>query len=167
MHFFWCLEFISQDLFFSICHRYGLWIGSPLDPNFQKYETNADALSTLKKWSISRSLLSTSYVFSSYFLLQILGCLKSILTIWGKDSMHIIITFNSLWSSIFWFCWLLIFLAIFTEELLWMFYIYFFNSWCRRELLHSYGFEHMATLNNLEKAGLFKKQVWYHFAFII
>ncbi|KAK6228271.1 hypothetical protein SCA6_000611 [Theobroma cacao] len=27
-----------------------------------------------------------------------------------------------------------------------------------RELLHSYGFEHMATLNNLEKAGLFKKQ---------
>ncbi|XP_042475287.1 vacuolar protein-sorting-associated protein 33 homolog isoform X2 [Macadamia integrifolia] len=28
----------------------------------------------------------------------------------------------------------------------------------RRELLHSYGFEHMATLNNLEKAGLFKKQ---------
>ncbi|KAK1382496.1 vacuolar protein-sorting-associated protein 33-like [Heracleum sosnowskyi] len=28
----------------------------------------------------------------------------------------------------------------------------------RRELLHSYGFEHMATLSNLEKAGLFKKQ---------
>ncbi|KAI5399759.1 Vacuolar protein-sorting-associated protein 33, variant 2 [Lathyrus oleraceus] len=28
----------------------------------------------------------------------------------------------------------------------------------RRELLHSYGFEHLATLNNLEKAGLFKKQ---------
>ncbi|KAF9594287.1 hypothetical protein IFM89_028944 [Coptis chinensis] len=28
----------------------------------------------------------------------------------------------------------------------------------RRELLHSYGFEHMATLNNLEKAGLFKRQ---------
>ncbi|XP_058762201.1 vacuolar protein-sorting-associated protein 33 homolog [Vicia villosa] len=28
----------------------------------------------------------------------------------------------------------------------------------RRELLHSYGFEHIATLNNLEKAGLFKKQ---------
>ncbi|THF97657.1 hypothetical protein TEA_029426 [Camellia sinensis var. sinensis] len=27
-----------------------------------------------------------------------------------------------------------------------------------RELLHSYGFEHMATLNNLEKAGLFRKQ---------
>ncbi|KAJ0047226.1 hypothetical protein Pint_05995 [Pistacia integerrima] len=27
-----------------------------------------------------------------------------------------------------------------------------------RELLHSYGFEHMATLNNLEKAGLLKKQ---------
>ncbi|QCE08851.1 lysine-specific histone demethylase 1 [Vigna unguiculata] len=28
----------------------------------------------------------------------------------------------------------------------------------RRELLHSYGFEHVAMLNNLEKAGLFKKQ---------
>ncbi|KAK7859301.1 vacuolar protein-sorting-associated protein 33 like protein [Quercus suber] len=27
-----------------------------------------------------------------------------------------------------------------------------------RELLHSYGFEHMATLNNLEKAGLLRKQ---------
>ncbi|KAH1230358.1 Vacuolar protein-sorting-associated protein 33 [Glycine max] len=27
-----------------------------------------------------------------------------------------------------------------------------------RELLHSYGFEHIAMLNNLEKAGLFKKQ---------
>ncbi|XWS75187.1 hypothetical protein CRYUN_Cryun01aG0063700 [Craigia yunnanensis] len=27
-----------------------------------------------------------------------------------------------------------------------------------RELLHSYGFEHMTTLNNLEKAGLFKTQ---------
>ncbi|KAL9422222.1 hypothetical protein AB3S75_034481 [Citrus x aurantiifolia] len=31
-------------------------------------------------------------------------------------------------------------------------------DYLRRELLHSYGFEHMATLNNLEKAGLFKKQ---------
>ncbi|KAG6758527.1 hypothetical protein POTOM_038882 [Populus tomentosa] len=28
----------------------------------------------------------------------------------------------------------------------------------RRELLHSYGFEHIAMLNNLEKAGLLKKQ---------
>ncbi|MCL7041089.1 hypothetical protein MKW94_008806 [Papaver nudicaule] len=28
----------------------------------------------------------------------------------------------------------------------------------RREFLHSYGFEHIATLCNLEKAGLFKKQ---------
>ncbi|KAL2324835.1 hypothetical protein Fmac_023893 [Flemingia macrophylla] len=28
----------------------------------------------------------------------------------------------------------------------------------RKELLHSYGFEHIALLNNLEKAGLFKKQ---------
>ncbi|KAK7343872.1 hypothetical protein VNO77_12960 [Canavalia gladiata] len=28
----------------------------------------------------------------------------------------------------------------------------------RREILHSYGFEHIAMLNNLEKAGLFKKQ---------
>eukprot|EP00245_Coleochaete_scutata_P001569 TRINITY_DN11946_c0_g1_i1.p1 TRINITY_DN11946_c0_g1~~TRINITY_DN11946_c0_g1_i1.p1 ORF type:complete len:607 (+),score=112.22 TRINITY_DN11946_c0_g1_i1:84-1904(+) len=28
----------------------------------------------------------------------------------------------------------------------------------RRELLHSYGFEHVFTLNNLEKAGLFIKQ---------
>ncbi|KAK9190092.1 hypothetical protein WN943_018693 [Citrus x changshan-huyou] len=32
------------------------------------------------------------------------------------------------------------------------------QSYDMRELLHSYGFEHMATLNNLEKAGLFKKQ---------
>lgn len=32
---------------------------------------------------------------------------------------------------------------------------------CRRELLHSYGFEHMFTLNNLEKAGLLSKQVCY------
>ncbi|XP_019426709.1 PREDICTED: vacuolar protein-sorting-associated protein 33 homolog [Lupinus angustifolius] len=31
-------------------------------------------------------------------------------------------------------------------------------DYLRRELLHSYGFEHIATLNNLEKAGLFKKQ---------
>ncbi|KAI8565369.1 hypothetical protein RHMOL_Rhmol03G0253700 [Rhododendron molle] len=28
----------------------------------------------------------------------------------------------------------------------------------KRELLHSYGFEHMATLNSLEKAGLLRKQ---------
>ncbi|CAN1238270.1 Vacuolar protein-sorting-associated protein 33 homolog [Linum grandiflorum] len=34
-------------------------------------------------------------------------------------------------------------------------YIPYFD---RRELLHSYGFEHIATLNNLEKAGLLKKQ---------
>ncbi|KAK9187170.1 hypothetical protein WN944_018561 [Citrus x changshan-huyou] len=32
------------------------------------------------------------------------------------------------------------------------------QSYDMRELLHSYGFEHMVTLNNLEKAGLFKKQ---------
>ncbi|KAF4400012.1 hypothetical protein G4B88_021226 [Cannabis sativa] len=32
------------------------------------------------------------------------------------------------------------------------------QSYDMRELLHSYGFEHMGTLNNLEKAGLFKKQ---------
>lgn len=31
-------------------------------------------------------------------------------------------------------------------------------DYLRRELLHSYGFEHMATLSNLEKAGLLKKQ---------
>ncbi|XP_061347038.1 vacuolar protein-sorting-associated protein 33 homolog [Gastrolobium bilobum] len=31
-------------------------------------------------------------------------------------------------------------------------------DYLRRELLHSYGFEHIAMLNNLEKAGLFKKQ---------
>ncbi|XP_048421781.1 vacuolar protein-sorting-associated protein 33 homolog isoform X3 [Pyrus x bretschneideri] len=31
-------------------------------------------------------------------------------------------------------------------------------DYLRRELLHSYGFEHMVTLNNLEKAGLLKKQ---------
>ncbi|KAH7537461.1 hypothetical protein FEM48_Zijuj03G0095300 [Ziziphus jujuba var. spinosa] len=32
------------------------------------------------------------------------------------------------------------------------------QSYDMRELLHSYGFEHMGTLNNLEKAGLLKKQ---------
>ncbi|KAK8494988.1 hypothetical protein V6N13_030039 [Hibiscus sabdariffa] len=32
-----------------------------------------------------------------------------------------------------------------------------FTLW-KRELLHSYGFEHMATLNNLEKVGWLKKQ---------
>ncbi|XP_050238640.1 vacuolar protein-sorting-associated protein 33 homolog [Mercurialis annua] len=32
-------------------------------------------------------------------------------------------------------------------------------DYIRRELLHSYGFEHIATLNNLEKAGLLNKQV--------
>lgn len=31
-------------------------------------------------------------------------------------------------------------------------------DYLRRELLHSYGFEHIATLNNLERAGLFRKQ---------
>ncbi|XP_073041439.1 vacuolar protein-sorting-associated protein 33 homolog isoform X2 [Primulina eburnea] len=31
-------------------------------------------------------------------------------------------------------------------------------DYLRKEFLHSYGFEHIATLNNLEKAGLFKKQ---------
>ncbi|KAI8565371.1 hypothetical protein RHMOL_Rhmol03G0253700 [Rhododendron molle] len=32
------------------------------------------------------------------------------------------------------------------------------QSYDMRELLHSYGFEHMATLNSLEKAGLLRKQ---------
>ncbi|WMV31629.1 hypothetical protein MTR67_025014 [Solanum verrucosum] len=32
------------------------------------------------------------------------------------------------------------------------------ESYDIRELLHSYGFEHIATLNNLEKSGLLKKQ---------
>ncbi|KAH7520909.1 hypothetical protein FEM48_Zijuj08G0195700 [Ziziphus jujuba var. spinosa] len=32
------------------------------------------------------------------------------------------------------------------------------QSYDMRELLHSYGFEHVGTLNNLEKAGLLKKQ---------
>ncbi|KAL2933370.1 Vacuolar protein-sorting-associated protein 33-like protein [Bienertia sinuspersici] len=31
-------------------------------------------------------------------------------------------------------------------------------DYLRREILHSYGFEHMGTLNNLEKAGFFRKQ---------
>nr|XP_043614949.1 vacuolar protein-sorting-associated protein 33 homolog isoform X2 [Erigeron canadensis] len=31
-------------------------------------------------------------------------------------------------------------------------------DYLRREILHSYGFEHIATLNNLEKAGLVRKQ---------
>ncbi|EYU39629.1 hypothetical protein ABFS82_06G187200 [Erythranthe guttata] len=31
-------------------------------------------------------------------------------------------------------------------------------DYLRRELLHSYGFEHIGTLNNLEKAGLVRKQ---------
>ncbi|KAK4578711.1 hypothetical protein RGQ29_028699 [Quercus rubra] len=38
--------------------------------------------------------------------------------------------------------------TIFTYVLFWM-----------RELLHSYGFEHMATLNNLEKTGLLRKKI--------
>lgn len=42
----------------------------------------------------------------------------------------------------------------FTIMLLWFLFPQF-----RREILHSYGFEHMVTLYNLEKAGLFKKQV--------
>lgn len=46
---------------------------------------NADALSTLKKWSISRSLLSMSCAFSFYFQLQIQGYQREILIIWGKD----------------------------------------------------------------------------------
>lgn len=37
-------------------------------------------------------------------------------------------------------------------------------STSRMELLHSYGFEHVVTLNNLEKAGLLKKQVWLFLA---
>ena len=32
----------------------------------------------------------------------------------------------------------------------------------RREILHSYGFEHMPLLYNLEKAGLVKRQVSQH-----
>lgn len=39
------------------------------------------------------------------------------------------------------------------------------NFWLRRELLQSYGFEHIATLDNLEKAGLFRKQVKLDFSF--
>ncbi|KAL8251781.1 hypothetical protein R6Q59_035474 [Mikania micrantha] len=31
-------------------------------------------------------------------------------------------------------------------------------DYIRREILHSYGFEHISTLNNLEKAGLLRKQ---------
>ncbi|CAA0814442.1 Vacuolar protein-sorting-associated protein 33 homolog [Striga hermonthica] len=31
-------------------------------------------------------------------------------------------------------------------------------DYLRREILHSYGFEHIVTLDNLEKAGLFRKQ---------
>lgn len=34
-------------------------------------------------------------------------------------------------------------------------------SFCRREVLHSYGFEHMFTLSNLEKVGLLTKQVCF------
>lgn len=37
-------------------------------------------------------------------------------------------------------------------------------STSRTELLHSYGFEHVNVLNNLEKAGLLKKQVWLFLA---
>ncbi|KAL9254155.1 Vacuolar protein-sorting-associated protein 33-like protein [Drosera capensis] len=31
-------------------------------------------------------------------------------------------------------------------------------DYLRREILHSYGFEHVVTLTNLERAGLFRKQ---------
>jgi hypothetical protein len=34
-----------------------------------------------------------------------------------------------------------------------------FLLFARREILHSYGFEHMPLLYNLEKAGLVKRQV--------
>ena len=33
------------------------------------------------------------------------------------------------------------------------------SAFSRREILHSYGFEHMPLLYNLEKAGLVKRQV--------
>ncbi|MFS8033233.1 putative sec1-like protein [Helianthus anomalus] len=39
-------------------------------------------------------------------------------------------------------------------------------DYLRREILHSYGFEHMSTLNNLEKAGLVKKQVLLFFSLL-
>lgn len=38
-------------------------------------------------------------------------------------------------------------------------YSAFFFLLARREILHSYGFEHMHLLYNLEKAGLLKRQV--------
>ncbi|GAB2223490.1 hypothetical protein Droror1_Dr00017631 [Drosera rotundifolia] len=31
-------------------------------------------------------------------------------------------------------------------------------DYLRREILHSYGFEHVVTMTNLERAGLFRKQ---------
>lgn len=84
-----------------------------------------------------------SSAFSSCFLLQIQGYPKSILTIWGKHGLHANVIFFNLGS----------FLNSYINMVVWFFY-----ALSRRELLHSYGFEHMATLNNLEKAGLFKKQ---------
>lgn len=46
------------------------------------------------------------------------------------------------------------------------YYLPFFVFGFRRELLHSYGFEHIGTLDNMEKAGLLKRQV-YHFTLVI
>ena len=133
------------------------------------HETNADALSTLKNWSISRSLLSMSYAFSSYFPLQVLGSQKVVWLFearlhayyhycWFLGVFHILILLAIEFCSNFYLCTFVdVYFCLFIS----------FNSWSRRELLHSYGFEHMATLNNLEKAGLLRKQVWCHFAFII
>ena len=43
----------------------------------------------------------------------------------------------------------------------WLTWFQLHYSCCRREVLHSYGFEHMFTLSNLEKAGLLTKQVCF------
>jgi len=36
----------------------------------------------------------------------------------------------------------------------------------KRDIVHTYGLEHILTLNNLEKAGLLKKQVQYCFSIL-
>jgi hypothetical protein len=66
---------------------------------------------------------------------------------------------NDQLMMVFSFCLLYNILSDFTFNYYLVLPLYICNFQFRRELLHSYGFEHIATLNNLEKAGLFKKQV--------
>lgn len=121
---------------------------------------HADLSSTSKKWSTSRNLSLVSFGFSSCFLLQIQDCPKNIMIIWGINTWYLsLFPFLILMNHLTYFSYIIL------EKYSWM--VYDICAWLRREILHSYGFEHMGTLNNLEKAGFFRKQVcgsyflWY------